>query len=186
MAWLNPTISVWLLPVAIPLLASIPVSVASSRASLGRISKRWRLFQIPEEHESPPVIDGLRNALRKRQREKPAVDGFAYASLDPAVNLVHVEMLRGRAPKPRKTQERNRSLRELALKHGPAKLSRLERAYRLKDAKSMSLIHHEIWHAGDPEMPRRWESRAAIEKPSEQRTVRREHALVKTVSLDSD
>jgi membrane glycosyltransferase len=156
MAWLNPVVCLGLLPVALSLLVSIPVSVASSWASLGDFSRRWRLFQIPEEYESPRVINGLRAALDKRQRKKSAVDGFAYASLDPVVNLVHVEMLRGRAPKPLKTRERNRSLRELALEQGPAKLSRLERAYLLKDAESMTLIHREICHARDPEIPRKW------------------------------
>ena len=48
-SWMNPASSVWLLPVATPLFLSIPLSVYSSRLSLGRVVKRWRLFLIPEE-----------------------------------------------------------------------------------------------------------------------------------------
>ena len=36
MSWVNPRVSVWLLPVASALILSIPLSVFSSRASLGR------------------------------------------------------------------------------------------------------------------------------------------------------
>ncbi|HXV79651.1 MAG TPA: glucans biosynthesis glucosyltransferase MdoH [Candidatus Binatia bacterium] len=59
MSWWNAAASVWLLPVAIALLLSIPVSVYSSRISLGRTARRWRLFLIPEEVAPPQVIRDL-------------------------------------------------------------------------------------------------------------------------------
>ena len=37
---LNPAASVWLLPVAIPFVLSIPLSVDSSRIALGRAARR--------------------------------------------------------------------------------------------------------------------------------------------------
>jgi membrane glycosyltransferase len=59
MSWWNAAASVWLLPVAVALIVSIPVSVYSSRASLGLAAKRWRLFLIPEELNPPKVIADL-------------------------------------------------------------------------------------------------------------------------------
>ena len=59
MTWWNAAASVWLLPVAIALLLSIPLSVYSSRVSLGRAARRWRLFLIPEELVPPQVIKEL-------------------------------------------------------------------------------------------------------------------------------
>jgi len=62
-AWFNPALFFWLLPVAIPLLLSIPLSVYSSRISVGGASRRLHLFQIPEEDSPPPLIDRLRKLL---------------------------------------------------------------------------------------------------------------------------
>jgi membrane glycosyltransferase len=59
MSWWNAAASAWLLPVAVALILSIPVSVYSSRASLGLAAKRWRLFLIPEELDPPRVIADL-------------------------------------------------------------------------------------------------------------------------------
>ena len=47
--WLNPSFVWWLLPVAGALIVSIPVSVYSSRVSLGRTLRKAGLFVIPEE-----------------------------------------------------------------------------------------------------------------------------------------
>ena len=59
MSWWNAATSVWLLPVAVALLLSIPLSVYSSRVNLGRAARRWRLFLIPEELAPPQVIKDL-------------------------------------------------------------------------------------------------------------------------------
>jgi membrane glycosyltransferase len=58
--WMSPTAVFWLLPVAIPLLLAIPLSVFSSRIGFGRAARRCRLFMIPEERLTPPVLDDLR------------------------------------------------------------------------------------------------------------------------------
>jgi membrane glycosyltransferase len=62
-AWFDPAVFVWLLPVAIPLLLSIPLSVYSSRVSFGGAGRHLHLFQIPEENSPPPLIDRLRSLL---------------------------------------------------------------------------------------------------------------------------
>ena len=62
-AWFDPAVFVWLLPVAIPLLLSIPLSVYSSRVSFGVAGRHLHLFQIPEENSPPPLIDRLRSLL---------------------------------------------------------------------------------------------------------------------------
>src|SRR5262249_19530167 len=54
--WLGAALVCWVLPVAAALLLSVPLSVFSSRAALGRRLRRWRLFLIPEEVEPPEII----------------------------------------------------------------------------------------------------------------------------------
>lgn len=51
--WLNPSYLLWLVPVAGALALSIPLSVFTSRASLGARVRRAGLFLIPEESVSP-------------------------------------------------------------------------------------------------------------------------------------
>ena len=145
-SWMNPASSLWLLPVAAPLVLSIPLSVYTSRASLGSAARRWRLFLIPEELAPPQVVKDLQAGLLERQRERWRPEGFLRAATDPYANLVHVGLLRGKTPKSSEARTRNKNLREKMLKEGPASLSPSERAYLLRDAESMAALHHGVWH----------------------------------------
>ena len=68
--WLDPAYLWWLAPVVGALALSIPVSVYSSRVSLGRALRRARLFLIPEETDPPPELRALR-AYRDRAGAPP-------------------------------------------------------------------------------------------------------------------
>lgn len=59
MYWFQPAVFVWFLPIGLPLLFSIPLSVYSSRVTLGLTSRRWGLFCVPEEKFPPPVLERL-------------------------------------------------------------------------------------------------------------------------------
>ena len=54
--WLNPAYLWWLLPIIGALILSIPLSVFTSRASLGQSFRKARLFLIPEESWPPLEI----------------------------------------------------------------------------------------------------------------------------------
>jgi membrane glycosyltransferase len=58
--WLAPWYTWWLMPVIGALALSIPISVYSSRVSLGRVLRRARLFVIPEEADVPPELRTVR------------------------------------------------------------------------------------------------------------------------------
>ena len=47
---------IWLLPVGLPLLLAIPLTVLTSQASLGRTLRANRYLLIPEESNSPVVL----------------------------------------------------------------------------------------------------------------------------------
>ncbi len=78
-AWLNPSFLWWLLPIAGALIVSIPVSVYTSRVTLGRRLRAAHLFVIPEELHSPPEI---RATVMSVGRLAPT-PGFADAVVDP-------------------------------------------------------------------------------------------------------
>ena len=67
--WLNPSFLWWLLPVAGALSVSIPISVLSSRVSLGRSLRAERLFLIPEESYPPRVLRRMRRYFRHAPRD---------------------------------------------------------------------------------------------------------------------
>jgi membrane glycosyltransferase len=83
-SWTNPVVFVWLLPVAIPLLLSIPLSVWSSRVTIGSASRLWRLFQVPEDENPPPMIAELRAALDERSLHNAGPNVSAQAAPSPA------------------------------------------------------------------------------------------------------
>jgi membrane glycosyltransferase len=56
MATLNPSALVWLAPVALPLLLSVPLTVATSHVELGQWMRSRGLLLIPEESWSPAVL----------------------------------------------------------------------------------------------------------------------------------
>ena len=155
MYWLNPTVSVWLLPVGISLLLAVPLSVYTSRLALGRLMRRWRLFLIPEEIRSPQVINYLNDALKK-SREKSCLNGFVRVTIDPYANAVHVGLLRGKRPKATEAIERNRNLREFVLKEGPAILNGSNKAHLLRDTESMMLLHRQVWRVRDANLASQW------------------------------
>jgi len=149
MSWVNPRVSMWLLPVASALILSIPLAVFSSRASLGRAVRRWRLFLIPEELAPPQVIYDLQIGVTERERHDWEPQGFMRAAVDPEANAVHLGFLRGKTPKSPDARARNQSLKEKILKEGADSLNRSERAYLLRDAAIMAALHHGLWQVNN-------------------------------------
>jgi len=56
LAWIDPHAVVALLPVAVPLLLSVPLAVLTSHVELGAALRARGLLLIPEEAGSPPVL----------------------------------------------------------------------------------------------------------------------------------
>jgi membrane glycosyltransferase len=139
--WFNWALLWWLLPVGLPLVFSVPLSAVSSRVSLGRALRRRGLFLIPEETHPSEIIDRLHAVLEQRQRSLRTP--FVFGANDPHAVGVHVALMRARnRTSPRRTV-RNPVLVEKALQHGPASLTRTERARLLQDAESMAAVHLE-------------------------------------------
>ncbi|MGE5465987.1 MAG: glucans biosynthesis glucosyltransferase MdoH, partial [Ignavibacteria bacterium] len=82
--WIDAAYLWWLLPVIVPLLLAVPLSVFGSRVSLGRRARAAGWFTIPEETAPPPELLRLREELRCAH---PAGD-FAAALVDPQFSMV--------------------------------------------------------------------------------------------------
>jgi len=140
--WLNSSYAWWLLlPVVGPLTLSIPISVYSSRVSLGRRLRGAGLLQIPEETDRP---DELRLTRTYTDQAEPAPD-FLDAVVHPRVNVV-AGALSGARPRysSRAKVRRDRAV-AMATKDGPDTLTERQKLFFLTDPLALSQLHSEIW-----------------------------------------
>jgi membrane glycosyltransferase len=143
--WLNPSFLWWLLPVAGALAISIPISVLSSRVSLGRAFRAERIFLIPEESDPPRVLRRMRRFLRRA----PRAVGFVDAVVDPCHNAVACAADVARTQHSEALRRVNDALVERALIDGPDALSPADRNALLGDAHALSRLHFGAWTAPD-------------------------------------
>ena len=71
LAMVEPRAALWLAPMGLPLVLAVPVTVWTSRESLGRRALAHHLLMTPEEHHAPRV---LRHAWHFARRAAPAPD----------------------------------------------------------------------------------------------------------------
>jgi len=139
--WLDPAFLWWLLPVVGALLLSIPVSVYTSRVSLGKASRRAGLFVIPEELDPP-------EELREAHAVKPAaapLPGFAEAVVDPLTNALACASGVARLGQPEALRRERDRLIDRALKQGPDALQPRQKLLLLSDPIALSRLHFEVW-----------------------------------------
>jgi len=134
---LNPAFLWWIAPVVFALIASIPLSVYTSRTSLGQWLRARRLFLIPEEASPPPEIE----ATARYVRETPEPPGFAEAVRDPVLNALVTGMSVARSSLPEPERALRARLVEKAARDGPHALTNAERAKLLSDPRAMSALH---------------------------------------------
>jgi membrane glycosyltransferase len=139
--WLNPSFLWWLLPVAGALALSIPISVFSSRVSLGRRARAARLFLIPEESMTPREL----RRMRAYVRQAPPVPSFVDAVIDPLHNAMACASDIARTRHSEAVRKSHRILAERALAHGPSALDVNEKNALLTDAVAMSHLHFGAW-----------------------------------------
>jgi membrane glycosyltransferase len=160
LVWLlEPTLFWWFTPVLAGLVFSIPLSVWTSRKSLGARARSLGLFLTPEEIAPPLELISLRAHLKIHELTAPAVlrrshTGLAEAVLDPYINAIHVSLLREKQFNPVYAEqfaqlgvgsEKNSALGEKLLAEGPDKLTVAERFSVMADQRAMVWLHQQAW-----------------------------------------
>jgi len=169
MWWLDPKSFWWFTPVLAGMVLSIPLSVITSRESLGQALRRAGLFLTPEETSSVPELDDL-------EREMAEPDtlhtlrfgthlGLRQALVDPYANAIHVTMLEEKKANPQEAagfaalgagSEGVRRLGNRLLAEGPDALTADERLLVLSDPQLMLSLHREIWRRSPAELWTGW------------------------------
>ncbi len=159
--WLNPHYFFWVAPIIVALVIAVPISVFTSRASVGERLRRWGLFLIPEESAPPPELRELvanwAAGEERVARLPPAErDGFVRAAVDPTVNALHRVLLRGRRRLRASIRAARRELLERALAAGPASLTTRERRILLHDPEMTDELHRRVWALPERAEAARW------------------------------
>ena len=143
--WLNPSFLWWLLPVVGALILSIPLSVYTSRVTLGRALRKARLFVIPEELRPPREIHETMQSVR----DAPRPPGFIEAVVDPVINALTCAAGIARFNQTGTASNGRKQLVRLALQDGPAQLTRPQKIRLLSDPVALSQLHFEVWTSSD-------------------------------------
>ena len=141
--WLSPAYLTWVLPVAGALIVSIPLSVYTSRVSLGRKARRAGLFLIPEEVRPPREI----RATKRYERAAPTPPTFAAAVVDPYVNALVCAIANDRRRLPDSIRRDRTALAREAVLRGPESLTADQRTRLLSDPFVLSYVHSHLWLA---------------------------------------
>lgn len=134
---LEPGFLWWIAPVVFALIASIPLSVCTSRTSLGLRLRRRGIFLIPEEATPPREIADTARYVR----EASAPPGFADAVRDPELNALVAGIGVARSVLPESERELRARLVERVRNDGLQALSATERAKLLSDPLAMTSLH---------------------------------------------
>lgn len=139
--WLSPDFLWWLLPIVGALAFSIPISVLSSRVTLGRALRRWKLFLIPEEITPPAELRATDNYLANT----PPAPGLIQAIVDPHLNGLLCASATARPGLPAPTRALHAHWAQRALHGGAAALSNAEAMLLLQDPLALAPLHHAVW-----------------------------------------
>jgi membrane glycosyltransferase len=126
-------------------MVSIPLSVYTSRVSLGRGLRKARLFLIPEELRPPKEI----HAMMQSVRAAPRPPGFVEAVVDPVINALTCAAGVARFSQTGTARSGRKQLVRLALQGGPAQLTAPQKVRLLSDPIALAQLHFEVWTSPD-------------------------------------
>jgi membrane glycosyltransferase len=161
--WLDPPYTWWMLPVVGALALSMPISVYSSRVSLGRALRRARLFLIPEEIDPPREL----RIVQAHSGSAVGAPGFVDAVVDPVVNALAIACAASSSRARRAAAKQARTDRAIAaaIEHGPNALSDREKLFFLTDAISLAELHAQL--STSPVAHPDWRVAPVAESPAE-------------------
>ena len=156
----NPSFFPWISPIVASLLLSAPLSVFTSRASLGKAFRNAGLLLIPEEVELPDELAGLEENLRRPEPYTPfplsRKQGFVRAVVDPLVHALHTSLLLRYKKKAPARENALEELVEKAAVKGPGSLTRREKMELLKDPRHLGELHRRVWEAESRDGAAQW------------------------------
>ena len=145
--WMDPRFLLWFSPIVGALVVSIPVSVLTSKVSVGMTLQRWGILRIPEEvNPGSELLNTWKFTREARMRS--AVPGFVYAVVDPLSNAVNCALGTARHGVSEAIEISRQGLVRKALVSGPDRLAAADRLALLDDPVMLSRLHYSVWENG--------------------------------------
>ena len=169
-----PSLLLWMAPVLLGLLLSIPFSQVTGRESLGQRALRHGLLTTPEELAPPRELKDVAALITLAAATTPpgGTRGFMRAVVDPLTNAVHASLQRERPRQSAATRRHLETLAENLLREGPRALAPAHRTMLLSDPGTMDRLHRAVWTRPADQLAACWneataeyESSAAIPVP---------------------
>jgi membrane glycosyltransferase len=148
--WLSPIFAGWILA---PFLAWV-----TSARWLGKFLMKCGLFVTPEEVNTPPELQGLRDedAVEPEENARPS-PLWAQALLSPYVQAVHLALVRQGAPGKDETPARSLAdLRERLVREGPQAISPQDALRLLWHGETVFWLHQELWARPKDQLHASW------------------------------
>jgi len=134
----------WSLPVVIPLVFAVPLSLLFGRVSLGQWLQKLKLLGVPEEIHGCSLLADLQSPALIRSGWQ-GLTAFEEAVIDPALNRLHQFL--GRQHQGGAGYDVLLRLRDICLKDGPTALTPRELALLARDRESLDWLHQAAWQA---------------------------------------
>ncbi len=155
----NPEFFLWFSPVAFGLIFSIPLSVWTSKVSLGQYARRWGLFLTPPETEPCTELTTLEKNLDHTAYYNPFAiplrvnkdAGFIRTVVIHAALSLHISLHRSH----KKLAPHVLTTLEKAIESGPDALSNADKVLLLHNPQALLTLHRNIW-ASDTSSALRW------------------------------
>ncbi len=132
-------------PVVGALMLAIPLSVWSSKVTLGRLFKSGRFFLIPEEAVPPRELRWTALGFKRA----PDYADFKAAVVDPVANALVCAAGTARPYLSAATRRERLALLQTALVRGPSGLDAAQKNMLLTDSLALSRLHLLVWTAND-------------------------------------
>ncbi|MGH8728510.1 MAG: glucans biosynthesis glucosyltransferase MdoH, partial [Burkholderiales bacterium] len=127
------------------LILSIPLSVYSSRVSLGRLTRRAGFFLIPEEWRPPAELEATREYIAR----SPAPLNFSAAVVEPVANALLCASSVARLKQSGKLRNERFRVVQHALVSDPASLAAQQKTVLLNDPFALSQLHFQVWTSAE-------------------------------------
>ncbi len=143
----------WMLPITVGLILSIPISMLTSKVSVGEWFRKHKYFIIPEEESMPFILQRAKFFVNKLSLNESSCGGVEQVVCNSVLNALHILMLPINGPVP----EFARDVCEAALvkldnfvNHKvPLSLSKEEEFSLLYDAEALKMANVSLFLAKD-------------------------------------
>ena len=155
----------WFTPVLAGLVLAIPVSMFTSRTSIGLLARRAGLFLTPEESDEPRVLTLLEENLANQQPclcpHATARDLWSRAVLDPCTYSLHASLLPAEIPSRRRRHYLEGLIFQLQ-DEGKRGLGSKEKRALVSHRDGLYELHTLLWAGAESPVAQRTEATEAV------------------------